>query len=753
MWRNLFIGFTIIIAGQTIRNYIVGDYDNAYTGTLISLAFGWWTYALHKREARRRSEPRETPIQSPKATKNWLAKFREEFAKASAESERKAEERKQQALSAKAARKQAQATRPAANKEETKFEPVTNAARRLRQVATDFEDPRKLVVFRIEPLRVTRGTKAQSYTGGGVLIIKRDGVLVGYSNANSRDPKLKQLDKKWSQVIGVTPHQFEIYFQDHSYFEFEPINLEDFLVLTVFWQVFHMELNGSPDEIINPLGSILGEKLRVLANHLDENREQVLASKGSIDIEKFDFSGLVPYQEQPKDFKKPGIGSVLQGYKLEAQLGEGGFGTVFLGRDQKDLDDVVAFKLMNLPEKSGIKVGSPEFFYHADRFMDEAKKSFNFTSSAYVLNAIEMGITPWPWIAYPLVKGKSVKTLLQAGTVSDAGWWNLAHDLLSGLRSIDTEGLVHLDIKPDNIMLNDDRFTILDLGVASIQGYEFGQMPSGTIVFMAPEVLEAQATNNPNIKVTGTADVFSAGLTLLWCLSRSFYFGALRSQNAFDIVKELREHIQTQGISLPEMSDDKRRLLEAMLQIDPRKRPSANDLLFLVAPHVDLAHKIKQIEEAAGKINEMAREKLEGGENASLREKVDGPFKSWLSLEQQIKTIIEDVKPAYFTIQFYFNDNRESVYIQALYAAGGWVMECMSEKFSDSGLQALQKAKLVNLGWSPPTDSSPNYERIEAMLSPTAMTALFVEALEQAYGISIGSIKSMRLNVQNKNAY
>lgn len=749
----------LAMAGQTLVHFFRGDIENGIANIFITPFLAWGAWVLTKRHKNKKLRAQNPDIQHPKVTiraelrdakSNLIGIFHQIQSDLAG---LWADIKKVLIVDYSNRPKYPKGAVQSSVRADKKFEPVSNAARRIRQIATDFEDPKKLVVSRFEPLVVNRATKSQSYSGGGVLIVKRDGVLIGYSNARSRDPKLKQADKKWSQILTIRPNQFEIYLEDHSYFEFEPTNLEDFLVLTVFWQVFQTAPKGFSHAVGNPIGSALGDKLRLVADYLDENRESVLASKGAIDIGKFDFSSIKPKTEAAAVFKKPGIGSILEGYRLEAQLGRGGFGTVFLGRDTKNPENAVAFKLMNLPEGRNIKVGSPEFFYYSDRFMDEAKKSLNFTSSAYVLNAIEMGLSPWPWIAYPLVKGKSVATLLDYGAVSDAGWWNLAHDLLSGLRSIDIEGLVHLDIKPDNIMMNGDRFIILDLGVATIQGFEFGQMPSGTIDFMAPEVLEANATRDSKIPITGSADVFSAGLTLLWCLDSTSHFENLRSRDPMERILEARDHIRTRGITLPDVSEDKRNLLEAMLQIDPKKRPSANELLFAVAPHVDLAQKIRQIEEANGKVDEMAREKLESGERANLKEKIDGPFKSWRSLEQQIEAIIEDVRPAYFTIEFYFNDNRESIYIQALYAAGGWVMECMSEKFAENDLELRQKAKLVDLGWSPPSDSSPNYERIEEMISPREMTALFVDALEQAYGISIGNIESMRLNVKNKNAY
>ena len=758
MWRKILVVITIIIIAQTFANFVEGDVQNAQTGVFLSSTFSLWTALVFARRWRKtRKKLGITPKIKDARESGIRVHLRSLCERVKVSIDAKADKLKR----VRKALKKATERRPQNNKsykslsprQEAKFEPIMNAARRLRKIATDFEDPKQVVVLRLEPLNVTRSTKTQNYWGRGGLMVKRDGVLVGYSNANSREPKRKQLDKKWSQIIGVVPNRFEIYYQDHSSFEFEPLNLEDFLVLTVFWQVFHDDLNGNPEEIIDPRGSILGQKLRKVADHIDENREQLLASKGAISLDRFDFSALAPSLEEPKAFKRPVIGTIIDDYKLEKQLGAGAFGTVFLAREINDPEDHVAFKLMNLPPESGIKVGTPAFFHQAEQFIEEGKKSLNFTNVAYVLNAIEFGTEPWPWIAYPLVKGQSVGSLMDAGRLSDSSWWNLAHDLLSGLRSIHIEGLVHLDIKPDNIMLSEDRFMILDLGVASIQGYEFGKPPSGTIIFMAPEVLEARLTNNANIPITGAADVFSAGLTLLWCATQRYYFEGLEFQSTKELEVAIYELLNSGGVKVFDLPGGRQELLEKMLLLDPKKRPTANDLLFEIAPYVDLEKKIAQVEMANVEISEMALENLEGGETSKLNKKLKGPFKSWVAFGAQIRMIIEEVRPAYFAIEFHFNSSREFIYIQALYAGNGWVMECMSELFTEQDFAIKQKQRLLQLGWSPPSDSSPNYERIEGMLNPNDMTTKFVTALEQAYQIKISDVSHMKLSAQNKNAY
>ena len=70
-----------------------------------------------------------------------------------------------------------------------------NAACTLTKIATDFEDPRQVVVIRLEPQNVTRSTKHKITGGRGGLTVKREFVLIGYKSAKSRELKRKRLEK------------------------------------------------------------------------------------------------------------------------------------------------------------------------------------------------------------------------------------------------------------------------------------------------------------------------------------------------------------------------------------------------------------------------------------------------------------------------------------------------------------------------------------------------------------------------------
>ncbi|BDQ00952.1 hypothetical protein AKACHI_12880 [Aquiluna sp. KACHI24] len=756
MLRILLWLMAIVVTGQTIANFWEGDKANGVTGLFLSPLFIWGAWAVTRRHNRKKSRPAvPTSGESHDSRKAELAKAVGDFREALRQAREDFRDLFAEFKKAFAQDNSNAATNPrkGANRgpsyNEKRFEPAMGAARRLRKIATDFEDRRNSVILNLQPMRVTRGTKSQLYSGQGGLIIRRDSILVGYSNERSRNPQMKQLDKKWSKTLGPVPTSPTVYYEDHSYVEFEALNLEDHILFSAFWQV----LDGDVFQLQDYARSKFATKLRAAARYIEENREKIISENGALSLDGLDYSTLSDDEDVLKEFSQPKIGSIIEGYKLVRELGGGAFGSVFLAQSIEDKDAMVAFKLMKPRPGPEFKAGQVGFMHQAEEFLAEAKNSLNFTAAPYVMNAHEMGMYPWPWIAYPLVRGGTVKEVSAYRGISDRDWWELAHDLVSGLNSIHQEGLVHLDIKPDNIMRHEDRFMIMDLGVSMVTGYEFGQLPSGTIVYMAPEILEARLRGDRSFKPSGVADVFSAGLTLLWCLTGRYHIDPRTITSQATAEEQVFRSLLKNGVEIFDLPAEKQALLKKMLQVDPKLRATANELLFDIAPKVDMDLKVQQVERAKFALSEGALGQLEGGENARFKERIDGPLKTWMPFQNQLRAITEEIRPAFFSADIYFNSGREWMYVQALYAAGGWVLECQSEVFMDSGLKDSQKQKLIALGWNPPTESSPNYERIVDMISAEKMANLFVDALEQAYGVLLSEISYIEFKIQNKNAY
>lgn len=624
-----------------------------------------------------------------------------------------------------------------------------NAARRLREFATAFEDPAIDAFFSMGDIDVIRSTQSQNTAGPGGFVFSRSGLTVVYANRNARQPAPKQMQKGWNQIIGVTPNTFNIYFKDRSSFEFKPRTSEDHLVLSAFWQTFNLALNGFHQLIQQPKQSDLGARLRNVADYIDTHRTE--CASGAIDVDKIlgiDVPELAP-QAQAVATKLPHAGDILGGWKLKKALGEGAFGAVYLAEEVGNSEETAAIKV--LKPAPGVSINSPQFHIQANQFIEEAKRSFNFADEAYVLNAHDYGTEPWPWIRYPFLNGGTVESLANSGEMTWNQWWNLAHDLLSGLDSIHAEGMVHKDIKQDNVMRLEDRFVILDLGISLVEGYE--QLAQGAFFppIMAPEIWsDVSSRKNPAGSFTPKSDVFAAGITLYWCVRHTNPWPL----NANSGSAEHRLHqIQSEEIDFRGFPDDAVELLKQMLILDVNKRPNARTLLFDVLPHIDIELKTAQVEHA---IRDIA-ERLVGEDSPEIEgdftNTVKGPFATWETFTMELRRVVEEIRPSYFALNLEFLDGREPLYVQAMSGGGGWILECMSEKFSEKQLTLQQKAQFLSLGWDAPTTSSPNFERNEGDISVSDMTNIFIAALELGYGIRPAELSSLHTQARNSGAY
>ncbi len=217
---------------------------------------------------------------------------------------------------------------------------------------------------------------------------------------------------------------------------------------------------------------------------------------------------------------------LVAGYRLIEKLGEGGMGTVFLAED------------INLKRRVALKVMKPHVAAETisrERFFREARAAAALDHDNIVaIHGIgeDNGI---PYLAMPLLKGQTLGALLDKGPRPELPTiLKIGRDVALGLAAAHGQGLVHRDIKPDNIWIEpfggDDsavqvRAKILDFGLARPrkEGEELLTQTGailGTPSYMAPE----QARGLP---IDQRADLFSLGCVLYeMCAGRRPFTGA-----------------------------------------------------------------------------------------------------------------------------------------------------------------------------------------------------------------------------------
>jgi serine/threonine-protein kinase len=205
----------------------------------------------------------------------------------------------------------------------------------------------------------------------------------------------------------------------------------------------------------------------------------------------------------------PLTGRLLDGrYAVTARVAHGGMATVYRATDTR-LDREVALKVMHA------ELARDEEFVR--RFIGEAK-SVARLSHQNVVAVFDQGADgPFLYLAMEYVPGRTLKELLRdSGRFSPATALEIMTGVLDGLATAHASGIVHRDVKPENVLVTaDGRVKVADFGLARAQsaaGHTRAGLLIGTVAYVPPE----QVTGG----TTGPAgDVYSAGVMLFELLT------------------------------------------------------------------------------------------------------------------------------------------------------------------------------------------------------------------------------------------
>jgi serine/threonine-protein kinase len=198
----------------------------------------------------------------------------------------------------------------------------------------------------------------------------------------------------------------------------------------------------------------------------------------------------------------PTMGELLGGrYELLGLLGVGGMGSVYRARDV-ELDEIVALKMIGRE-----LVSSPVIL---ERFRQEVKLARRVTHRN-VARMFDIGEhQKLKFLTMECIDGESLGDVLERETVlSTARVVEICTAICAGLAAAHDAGVVHRDLKPDNVMLaKDGRVLITDFGIArAIDGgaKRTAGMPVGTPAYMAPEQVEGASD------IDARADIYALG--------------------------------------------------------------------------------------------------------------------------------------------------------------------------------------------------------------------------------------------------
>lgn len=192
-------------------------------------------------------------------------------------------------------------------------------------------------------------------------------------------------------------------------------------------------------------------------------------------------------------------GKLIDRFEIIKVLGRGAQGVVYLARDPR-LDRQVAIKTL----RAGTSVQN-------DRLLREARTVSNLQHPnivpLYDLGSYEGA----PYLVYAYIAGETLVQLMKrSGALSRAAAARIAANVLDALASAHAQGIMHLDIKPANVLISSTgQHLVMDFGIAR----SISQLPdasggiTGTPQYMAPETISSQGAEY-------RSDLFSVGIML-----------------------------------------------------------------------------------------------------------------------------------------------------------------------------------------------------------------------------------------------
>jgi serine/threonine protein kinase len=266
------------------------------------------------------------------------------------------------------------------------------------------------------------------------------------------------------------------------------------------------------------------------------------------------------------------LGTVVGPYKLLEQIGEGGFGVVFMAEQTEPVRRKVALKIL----KPGMDTRQVVARFEAER------QALAIMDHPNIAKVFDGGATPTgrPYFVMELVKGVPITEFCDQNHLTPRQRLELFVPVCQAVQHAHQKGIIHRDLKPSNVLVSRHDTTpivkVIDFGVAKALGQELtdktlftgiAQM-IGTPLYMSPE-----QAGMSDLDVDTRSDIYSLGVLLYELLTGTTPFTKERfKQAAYDEIRRIiREEEPPKPSTRLSDSNDSLPLISAQRQTEPAK--------------------------------------------------------------------------------------------------------------------------------------------------------------------------------------
>lgn len=255
-------------------------------------------------------------------------------------------------------------------------------------------------------------------------------------------------------------------------------------------------------------------------------------------------------------------------YTLFKQIGRGGMADIYAAR-KKNAGQPVAIKVLK-PSNAKDKESVSRFLAEAESMR---KINMKYPASP-VVKIHEYGretITGQYYIAMEYLPGKNLKVTLESQIPIHLDYKiRIIKEVAKALRDSHDLSIIHRDITPENIIVNGERITLIDFGIAKEQISRVNTLPGivlGKPLYLSPEQCKGG-------RITSKSDIYSLGAVFYYMIEGKPPFN---STNPYDIIKK---HLER---PVPEMKTpvphELKNFIYRMLEKKPENRPDAREVI------------------------------------------------------------------------------------------------------------------------------------------------------------------------------